>query len=74
MKLARPVQEVIDLLANKGVIVRQEIGGRHIKLFINNRLAGIHPRVDHKKAENGRAALNVASQLRRTAREMGVSI
>lgn len=74
MKLARPVQEVIDLLSNKGVIVRQEIGGRHIKLFINNRLAGIHPRVDHKKAENGRAALNVASQLRRTAREIGINL
>ena len=74
MKLARPVQEVIDLLANKGVIVRQEIGGRHIKLFINNRLAGIHPRVDHKKAENGRAALNVASQLRRTARDIGINL
>ncbi len=74
MKLARPVQEVVDLLANKGVIVRQEIGGRHIKLFINNRLAGIHPKADAKYAERGRGALNVASQLKRTAREMGVDI
>lgn len=74
MKLAQPVQEVIDLLANKGVIVRQEIGGRHIKLFINNRLAGIHPKADAKRAEKGRGALNVAAQLKRTAREMGVEV
>ena len=72
MKLARPVQEVIDLLAYKGVVVRQEVGARHIKLFIHNQLAGIHPRVDHKKAEHGRGALNVAAQLKRTARDLGV--
>jgi len=74
VKLARPVQDVVDILANKGVTVRQEIGGRHIKLFINNRLAGIHPKAEAKKAEKGRGALNVAAQLKRTAREMGVDI
>jgi hypothetical protein len=74
VKLARPVQEVIDLLAYKGVVVRQEVGARHIKLFIHNQLAGIHPRVDHKKAEHGRGALNVAAQLKRTARDLGVDV
>ena len=74
MKLAKPVQDVVDSLALKGVSVRQEIGARHIKLFIKDRLAGIHPLVNSKKAENGRGAMNVAAQLKRTAREMGVTI
>jgi hypothetical protein len=74
MKLARPVQEVVDLLAMKGVAVRQEIGGRHIKLYIQNRLVGIHPRADAKRAEMGRGAMNVAAQMKRAAREMGINL
>lgn len=73
-RLSRPVQEVIDLLTVKGVTVRQEIGGSHIKLYISNTLAGIHPVVNAKKAENGRGAMNVAAQLKRVARQMSVDI
>lgn len=72
MRLSKPVQDVIDMLVSKGVEVRQEIGGQHIKIFVANRLAGIHPIVKSKKAEKGRGAMNVAAQLKRTAREAKV--
>lgn len=74
MKLAKPVQDVIDLLEKKGMNVRQEVGARHIKIFIGERLAGIHPKDNAKKAEAGRGAMNVACQIKRIAREMGVTI
>lgn len=73
IRITRQVQEVIDLLAEKGVVVRREIGGRHIKLYMGSRLVGIHPK-STKNAENGRGCMNVVSQLKRAAREMGVII
>ena len=73
IRLARPVQEVIDLLAEKGVVVRREIGGRHIKLYMGSQLIGIHPK-SMKNAELGRGALNVVAQIKRAAREIGINI
>ena len=72
-RICRPVQEVIDLLSEKGVVVRQEFGGRHIKLYIGAKLVGIHP-MSGKNPEVGRGALNVVSQIKRAARELGIDI
>ena len=73
MRFSPAIQRAIDALADKGVYVRHEFGGRHIKLFLGNKLVGIHPR-SLKHVSGGAADMNIAAQIKRAAREIGVDI
>ncbi len=71
-KLSPAIQRVIDALSEKGVEVQQVNGGSHTKLFLNGKLVGIHPRRGGDSAR--RACLNVANQIRRAARDIGIEV
>lgn len=49
----------------KGCDYRIEMGSRHLKIFVNNRLAGIWPKGRDLSETDKRKALNTRAQIRR---------
>jgi hypothetical protein len=46
-----------------------ELGGKHYKIRVAGRLAGVYPKGGHSSADN-RALLNTITQIRRIAKEV----
>lgn len=71
MKAAVP-QIVVEEIERSGLPWRVEGGGRHYKLIVADRLAGILPYSGkaQRKESDQRAVLNMRAQVRRVIREV----
>lgn len=65
MKIPREIQAALD---GCGQPWRLDNGTRHIKIIVGGRFAGILPRKGYASESNRRATLNIAAQIKRTAR------
>lgn len=59
---------VAEELEKCGLPWRIDMGGRHVKLFVGNKLAGVMPR-GATANRHDRVTLNVRAQIRRIVRE-----
>jgi hypothetical protein len=65
VKVSKRIQAALDAVGNW----RLEPGRKHIRIWVNGMMAGICPLNDRGDGRfNGRAELNVISQIRRAAR------
>lgn len=64
-------KSVLQEIETAGAPWRLEIGGRHFKLFVHNRLAGVLPYgKSARQASDRRAELNTRAQVRRIIKEV----
>ncbi len=68
MKIPRIIQTELDSLAKSGVPFRFQTGGKHHKIFIGDKFAGILPIGKIREGEC-RESLNIRSQIRRAAKQ-----
>lgn len=69
--MRRIPQEFRELLDGSGLPWRAEVGKRHFKITVNERLATILPLSRPRERLNSRAYKNSMAQLRRIIREQG---
>jgi hypothetical protein len=71
MKATVP-QIVVEEIERSGLPWRVEVGGRHYKLIVADRLAGILPYSSkaQRKESDQRAVLNMRAQVRRVIKEL----
>jgi hypothetical protein len=69
MKIPKLIQDELQKLEKEGVPHSFEYGGRHIKIHLSGRFAGILP-IGTLKGSDQRSSLNIRSQIRRLAREL----
>lgn len=67
MKVPREIQSALDAC---GLPWSFEMGSRHIKIIVGGRFAGIIPKCGSPSESNRRATLNIAAQIKRTAKEL----
>ncbi len=67
MKIPKIISAELETLTKQGIANNLEIGGKHIKIFVSGKLAGVLPRGTLSNTDR-RSELNIRSQIRRIAR------